>query len=269
MRKIYLFLMLFFAIASGVSAQEQVDIQQLQQSAQQGDAESQFRLAQCYEQGNGVDKNKDSTYYWYKKAAMNNHPEASALYGTVLLIGGGDALPKNVAEGVKYLRNAAKQHNETAITVLVGFYLTEVLEKEDYGISKYVTEDEFLSLLKELAETSSDEKYEAILNNWPRLRAAFADKQTLVAKYGEKAYNNIKQGNVYVGMPEGILTAYKTVEANGARYTMYNLKGSYRNKYGTYKIYVPNAALQLLNQVGQVVPNQVKVVNGKVTKLIY
>lgn len=65
--------MLFFAIASRVSAQEQVDIQQLQQSAQQGDAESQFRLVQCYEQGNGVDKNYNIIGRTSRKSFARNH----------------------------------------------------------------------------------------------------------------------------------------------------------------------------------------------------
>lgn len=202
-------------------------------------------------------------------AAKNNKPEAAAFYGTILLAGNQQAqITKNVAEGVKYLRKAADQKNIYAISTLVQLYCAHLLGEKDLGVSKYLSYDDFVKYAQIGAEQGNEE-FQTILSILPKLKLITEQEKGLVAKYGQKAYDNIKKGNVYVGMPEGILTAYKTIEDDGNRYQMYKYNGPYRDKVGTYKQYIPTYGLQLANIVGQVFPRIVKVRNGKVTNVIY
>ena len=43
----------------------------------QGEAEAQFNLAQCYDYGYGVPKDKAEAANWYRKAAEQGHGEAA------------------------------------------------------------------------------------------------------------------------------------------------------------------------------------------------
>lgn len=61
-----------------------------------------------------------------------------------------------------------------------------------------------------------------------------AQKTALIKKYGEKAYNYIKQGKIYVGMPAGILTEYKEIQADGTAVQLFTFKGTFRNNAGVY-----------------------------------
>ena len=45
-------------------------------AAQNGLADAQFAMGQCYELGKGFDKDPNIAYYWYKQASDNGHPEA-------------------------------------------------------------------------------------------------------------------------------------------------------------------------------------------------
>lgn len=45
-------------------------------AAEQGHIEAQVQLGICYENGLGVDKNKDKAYYWWQKAAEQGHESA-------------------------------------------------------------------------------------------------------------------------------------------------------------------------------------------------
>lgn len=47
------------------------------QKAKTGNAESQFKLGEFYEHGNGVVKNYELARFWYQKAVENKHPHAA------------------------------------------------------------------------------------------------------------------------------------------------------------------------------------------------
>ena len=53
-----------------------VDVKQLQQAAEQGDAEAQFILGSCYEAGDGVKQDKAEAVKWFRKAAEQGHAKA-------------------------------------------------------------------------------------------------------------------------------------------------------------------------------------------------
>lgn len=238
-------------------------------AANQEYARAQYNLALSYDKGEGVAKNDSEAMKWYLKAVKNNYPQAAYYYGAMLLAGDKQkGITKNIPEGVKYLRKAADLKNLDAINSLVGAYYSKMTGENDFGISKYLSYADFVKYIKIGAE-EGDQNMKTFLTNLPNLKSMIAQEKSLVAKYGQKAYDNIKKGKVYIGMPEGILTAYKTFETDGSRYQMYKYNGPYRDLVGTYKQYIPSYALRLVNLLGKVFPRIVKVRNGKVTNVIY
>lgn len=238
-------------------------------AANQGYARAQYNLALSYDKGEGVAKNDSEAMKWYLKAIKNNSPEAAYYYGDMLLNGNKQkGITKNIPEGVKYLRKAADLKNLDAINSLVGAYCLKMTGENDFGISKYLSYADFVKYLKIGAEQGNQDM-KTILTNLPNFKSMIAQEKSLVAKYGQRAYNNIKKGKVYIGMPEGILTEFRTFETDGSRYQMYKYNGPYRDLVGTYKQYIPSYALRLVNLLGQVFPRIVKVRNGKVTNVIY
>ena len=238
-------------------------------AANQEYARAQYNLALSYDKGEGVAKNDSEAMKWYLKAVKNNYPQAAYYYGDMLLNGNKQkGITKNIPEGVKYLRKAADLKNLDAIQVLVGAYLLKMEGKNDLGISKNLSYADFVKYLKIGAEQGNQDM-KTILANLPNYKSMIAQEKSLVAKYGQRAYDNIKKGKVYIGMPEGILTEFKTFETDGSRYQMYKYNGPYRDLVGTYKQYIPSYGLRLANLLGKVFPRIVKVRNGKVTNVIY
>ena len=238
-------------------------------AANQGYAKAQYYLGKAYDKGKGVAKNDSEAMKWYLKAVKNNYPQAAYYYGGMLLEGNKQkGITKNIPEGVKYLRKAADLKNLDAINSLVGAYYSKMTGENDFGISKYLSYADFVKYIKIGAE-EGDQNMKIFLTNLPNLKSMIAQEKSLVAKYGQRAYDNIKKGKVYIGMPEGILTEFRTFETDGSRYQMYKYNSPYRDLVGTYKQYIPSYALRLVNLLGQVFPRIVKVRNGKVTNVIY
>lgn len=238
-------------------------------AANQEYAQAQYLLGKAYDKGEGVAKNDSEAMKWYLKAVKNNYPQAAYYYGGMLLEGNKQkGITKNIPEGVKYLRKAADLKNLDAINSLVGAYYSKMTGENDFGISKYLSYADFVKYIKIGAE-EGDQNMKTFLTNLPNLKSMIAQEKSLVAKYGQRAYDNIKKGKVYIGMPEGILTEFRTFETDGSRYQMYKYNGPYRDLVGTYKQYIPSYALRLVNLLGKVFPRIVKVRNGKVTNVIY
>ena len=51
------------------TADKNASFQQLRQDAEQGDADAQNKLGNCYENGEGVEKDQAQAVYWFRKAA--------------------------------------------------------------------------------------------------------------------------------------------------------------------------------------------------------
>ena len=258
-----------YSYGIGVEKNSEEAIKWYTKAADQGYANAQYYLGKAYDEGKGVAKNDPEAMKWYLKAIKNNSPEAAYYYGGMLLEGNKQkGITKNIPEGVKYLRKAADLKNLDAIQVLVGAYLLKMEGKNDLGISKNLSYADFVKYLKIGAEQGNQDM-KTILANLPNYKSMIAQEKSLVAKYGQRAYDNIKKGKVYIGMPEGILTEFKTFETDGSRYQMYKYNGPYRDLVGTYKQYIPSYGLRLANLLGKVFPRIVKVRNGKVTNVIY
>lgn len=258
-----------YEYGNGVEKNLEETIKWYTKAANQEYAKAQYLLGKAYDKGEGIAKNDSEAMKWYLKAVKNNYPQAAYYYGGMLLNGNKQkGITKNIPEGVKYLRKAADLKNLDAINSLVGAHYLKMTGENDFGISKYLSYADFVKYIKIGAE-EGDQNMKTFLTNLPNLKSMIAQEKSLVAKYGQRAYDNIKKGKVYIGMPEGILTEFRTFETDGSRYQMYKYNGPYRDLVGTYKQYIPSYALRLVNLLGQVFPRIVKVRNGKVTNVIY
>ena len=58
-------------------AEEILDIDELKKQAEQGDAEAQFKLGVCYDNGNGVPQSDTEAVKWWSLAAKQGCVEAN------------------------------------------------------------------------------------------------------------------------------------------------------------------------------------------------
>jgi len=70
-------------------------IDELQQKANDGDAQAQFDLALCYANGTAIEKNKELAFDWHKKAAEQGHVNAQFALGLYYLLGKDNELLSN------------------------------------------------------------------------------------------------------------------------------------------------------------------------------
>jgi TPR repeat protein len=76
--------------------------------AEQGDAEAQFNLGFCYDDGRGVEKDYGEAVKWYRKAAEQNF--APAQFNLGYCYANGQGVRKDKTEAVKWYRQAADQN---------------------------------------------------------------------------------------------------------------------------------------------------------------
>ncbi len=69
-----------------MTEQNTFDIAELQQKANDGDAQAQFDLALCYANGTAVEKNMECAFEWHKKAAEQGHGDAQFALGLYYFI---------------------------------------------------------------------------------------------------------------------------------------------------------------------------------------
>ncbi|MBR0251364.1 MAG: SEL1-like repeat protein [Synergistaceae bacterium] len=87
-------------------------INKLIQSAENGDAKSQYHLGVLYHDGKSVDQNYVQAAYWYRKAAEQGHNKAQLYLG--LLYSKGYGVPRNYDEAVKWLTLSSENGNDKA-----------------------------------------------------------------------------------------------------------------------------------------------------------
>ena len=88
----------------------------LLKSADQGYAESQYLLGNCYFEGKGVAKDNAEALVWYRKAAEQGHASSQAGLGNCYYAA------KNYTEALVWYRKAAEQGHELAQYTLARFY---------------------------------------------------------------------------------------------------------------------------------------------------
>ena len=82
--------------------------QEYKAKAEQGDAEAQFNLGFCYDDGRGVKKDYGEAVKWYRKAAEQNF--APAEFNLGFCYANGQGVRKDKEEAVKWFRRAAEQN---------------------------------------------------------------------------------------------------------------------------------------------------------------
>ena len=77
------------ASQTGVARLSSSEVSQLKIKAESGEAEAQVKLAQAYQEGNGVSRNDGLAAQWYRKAAEQGNPVAQNCLGNMYRIGTG------------------------------------------------------------------------------------------------------------------------------------------------------------------------------------
>ena len=103
---IWVSILIILASFQSIPANQQ-DIERLQKTAEQGDAEGQFKLGYRYHVGLGVAKDESEAVLWYRKAADQGHVGAQVSLGNMYT--SGDGVPEDDREAVKWYRAAAEQ----------------------------------------------------------------------------------------------------------------------------------------------------------------
>src|ERR1017187_3925101 len=86
--------------------------QEYKAKAEQGNAEAQFNLGFCYDDGRGVAKNYAKAAKWYRKAAEQGHTQAQFNLGYCYVNGQG--VGKDKVEGYAWFSMAAKADSDAA-----------------------------------------------------------------------------------------------------------------------------------------------------------
>lgn len=116
-------------VKAGVDAWQAGDyataVRKWRPSADAGDADAQFNLGQAYKLGRGVSVDLAQAEIWYRKAALQGHPQAEDNYGLTLFQNGrrGDA--------VQWLKRSAARGEPRAQFILgTMFYNADAVEKD-------------------------------------------------------------------------------------------------------------------------------------------
>jgi len=108
------------------------ELDKLTEWAEQGDAQSQFELGEMYYYGDGVAKDFEEAFKWYRKAAEQGNRaakkalsdaadqgQAQAQYNLGLVYASGHGVSKDLEQAVKWYRKAADQGDAKAQSLLV------------------------------------------------------------------------------------------------------------------------------------------------------
>ena len=82
-----------------------MNIDELKQRAEAGDADAQFELGMCYYNGDDVKENEEVAVLWFQKSAEQGYAKAQSALGECYNYGNGVEL--NYTEAAKWWRLAA------------------------------------------------------------------------------------------------------------------------------------------------------------------
>jgi len=84
-----------------------VDVQQLQNQADQGDPTAQFKLGAAYDYGTGVTRDLSQAVHWYRKAAEQGNTHAQNSLGS--MYHNGEGVTQDLDQAVQWYRKASDQ----------------------------------------------------------------------------------------------------------------------------------------------------------------
>jgi len=134
-----------------------------QKSAENGNEIAQYNLGECYELGNGVNKNEVKAFEWYKKSAEQEYSSAKFQLGYFYVNGIGTEI--NKVKGFE-LYNEAAGKNDKLLQYENDEKLVNDLDKVNYWYHKTAEADNKFALYKlgefyELGKGVSENKVRA------------------------------------------------------------------------------------------------------------
>ena len=93
-------------------AETQLDIEEIRQAAEQGEAKAQYNLGVMYAKGEGVPEDDREAVKWFRLAAEQG--DAMAQHNLGVMYDKGEGVPKDDREAVRWYRMAAEQGLDTA-----------------------------------------------------------------------------------------------------------------------------------------------------------
>ncbi len=104
--------------------------------AQRGDADAQYALACCLDEGaHGFSQDKEAAFTWYLAAAKQGQAQAQYFTGSKYLLGEG--VQRNHKEAARWFSRSAEAGNSDAQFVIGMCYENGVGVKRDIGMAKY------------------------------------------------------------------------------------------------------------------------------------
>jgi hypothetical protein len=122
-------LFILLAVVAVPSLQAAASVAELTKAAEQGDAASQYGLAQRYEAGKGVKQDFAKAAEWYGKAAAQGHAKAQTNLGNLYRAGQG--VSQDLDEALLWYRKAAGQGDTKAQINLAMMYATGTSVEKD------------------------------------------------------------------------------------------------------------------------------------------
>lgn len=117
-----------FAFAEGID-----DFNILIGYAEKGDANAQNKIAVSYMQGKGISKDLSKAFFWFEKAANQNHAEAQYYYATFIL--NGYSTVKSPEKSITWFEKSAQLGNINAQNSLGILYMIGLGTKINYAES--------------------------------------------------------------------------------------------------------------------------------------
>ena len=114
----------------------------LKKRATLGDSNSQFKLGECYLDGDRVEKNYEEAIKWFNKAASSNHAKALRSLAACYIEGKG--VKEDVLKGLSLLRQAELYYDKEDVCAIIEYRILAYMKLERYN--------EVVPLLKEYSQ---------------------------------------------------------------------------------------------------------------------
>lgn len=103
---------------------EKIRFWKLKSKAEKGDAEAQYQLAKCYDEGNGTKKDLYKAFDWFEKAANNGHLGSRCAVGMCYEYG--DGVQKNPSKAFMHYSIAAEDRSGKGKFYLASCYFSGI-----------------------------------------------------------------------------------------------------------------------------------------------
>ena len=112
-------------------------LESLRKTADQGNAQAQYRLGEMYDNGEGVAADDTEAVKWYRKAAEQGHPGAQWQLGYIYEYGSGVAVDN--VESIKWFRKASEQgHGIAQFELAMRYHTGKGTAKDSVEAYKWV-----------------------------------------------------------------------------------------------------------------------------------